>query len=414
MHKEALTKSYARHPEVLFMKNIRIGHASQLYPEQRNIINKVQQAEYFLLHDAFWGLKKIRNISGASWLLPKKAKDAEFKFCDFNVNRVDLIHLFNTVSFSSTPWVSTFETIIPRFKVALACRDSNPERIRNDPEVLSALEALSSDSCKNIIAISQATEIMQNNFLDLFPEYKKAITLKQTVIHPPQPVMIEHAKNYKSFDALNPIKLLLVGHQFFRKGGREILDALTHIRKTTNFPISLTIISKLGTDDYATCTTKNDVLFIKQFISDNRNWITYHPELPHPEVVNLMKQCDIGLLPSYAETYGYSILEFQACGCPVITTDIRAFPEINNNDIGWLIPIPKRPDGEARYREPGGKEKIFDAITNGINRILSEIINDEEIIATKGRKALERIKLEHCPNKYEEKLLEIYNRALNS
>ncbi|MFW2788163.1 glycosyltransferase, partial [Acinetobacter baumannii] len=54
----------------------------------------------------------------------------------------------------------------------------------------------------------------------------------------------------------------------------------------------------------------------------------------------------IGLLPTWADTFGYSVLEFQACGCPVISTDVRALSEINNNDIGWLINVDKNKYGE--------------------------------------------------------------------
>ncbi len=49
-----------------------------------------------------------------------------------------------------------------------------------------------------------------------------------------------------------------------------------------------------------------------------------------------MRTADIGMLPSYADTYGFSVLEAQA-GNAVITTDIRALPEVNNPAVGWLI-----------------------------------------------------------------------------
>ena len=63
-------------------------------------------------------------------------------------------------------------------------------------------------------------------------------------------------------------------------------------------------------------------------------WISYVPKLTNNETLELMKKSHIGLLPTYADTYGYSVLEFQAAGCPVITTNVRALPEINNNNLG--------------------------------------------------------------------------------
>ena len=58
--------------------------------------------------------------------------------------------------------------------------------------------------------------------------------------------------------------------------------------------------------------------------------IFYHKILFNSEVMNILKNTHVGLLPTYADTYGYSVLEAQSFGCPVITTNIRAMPEINN------------------------------------------------------------------------------------
>ncbi len=85
------------------------------------------------------------------------------------------------------------------------------------------------------------------------------------------------------------------------------------------------------------------------FIQGNREWINYFPQLPNSEVLDMMKKAHIGLLPTYADTYGYSVLEFQAAGCPVVTTNVRSLPEINDNDKGWLIEVPKNRMGEAIY-----------------------------------------------------------------
>jgi len=49
----------------------------------------------------------------------------------------------------------------------------------------------------------------------------------------------------------------------------------------------------------------------------------------------------LALLPTCAETHGDVVLEAQANGCPVITTDIRTLPEINPSEIGYLIEVPK-------------------------------------------------------------------------
>lgn len=71
-----------------------------------------------------------------------------------------------------------------------------------------------------------------------------------------------------------------------------------------------------------------------------------------------MKNSHVGLLQTWSDTYGYSVLEFQACACSVITTDLRALPEINNNEVGWLIELPKNIFKELVLEDEEHKNKI--------------------------------------------------------
>ena len=103
----------------------------------------------------------------------------------------------------------------------------------------------------------------------------------------------------------------------------------------------LNIISKLEFGDYASKTTIEDYKSAKKIINELSGNISYHKILPNSEVMNILKNTHVGLLPTYADTYGYSVLEAQSFGCPVITTNIRAMPEINNWKKGWIIKVNK-------------------------------------------------------------------------
>ncbi|MFH4294310.1 glycosyltransferase, partial [Acinetobacter baumannii] len=78
----------------------------------------------------------------------------------------------------------------------------------------------------------------------------------------------------------------------------------------------------------------------------NRKNIKIYSNVDNNKVIEMIREHHIGLFPTWADTFGYSVLEFQACGCPVISTDVRALSEINNNDIGWLINVDKNKYGE--------------------------------------------------------------------
>jgi glycosyltransferase involved in cell wall biosynthesis len=120
----------------------------------------------------------------------------------------------------------------------------------------------------------------------------------------------------------------------------------------------------------------------------------------------------VGLLPTWADTYGLFVLEAQASGCPVITTDVRALAEINNSRIGWLIRVPKDALGEAIYATPENRLELSQKIQAGLEEIIRGIVEDPSVIASKGQAALERIRTEHDPQDYAEKLRQIYQAAL--
>ncbi len=129
-------------------------------------------------------------------------------------------------------------------------------------------------------------------------------------------------------------------------------------------------------------------------------------------MLELLKNADVGLLPTWADTYGLSVLEAQASGCPVITTNVRALPEINNNHVGWLIKVPKDELGEAIYATDEDRQKLSQSIQSGLESDIRSIVADPSVIALKGQAALDQIRAEHDPQAYAESLRQIYRAAL--
>lgn len=204
----------------------------------------------------------------------------------------------------------------------------------------------------------------------------------------------------------------MVGAGFIRKGGREILNSFEKLIKEDNLPLQLVLVSRLRLDYYAAHETEEDIIWAKEKIAANQEWIEHHEIIPNHEVLELLKSCDIGLLPTYADTYGLSVLEAQASGCPVISTDVRALPEINNTDVGWLINVPKNELGEAYYQTPEERQILSERIQSGLEHIIRGIAQNPSIIAKKGQAALEKIKSQHDPVRYGESLRAIYEKAL--
>ena len=56
--------------------------------------------------------------------------------------------------------------------------------------------------------------------------------------------------------------------------------------------------------------------------------------LPFEEVIKMMCQCDVFVLPTYTEGFPNVILESMACGCAIVTTPVGAIPEMLGEEDG--------------------------------------------------------------------------------
>jgi glycosyltransferase involved in cell wall biosynthesis len=95
-----------------------------------------------------------------------------------------------------------------------------------------------------------------------------------------------------------------------------------------------------------------------------------------PEPMRLVRQCDIGILPSYfvSESYPVSVMEYLMCGKPVIATDIGEVSNMIEHEgklAGTLVPL-----GEDR-------EVHASALTEAMKRYL----NDSGLLQEQGRLA---------------------------
>ncbi|WLR41535.1 glycosyltransferase family 4 protein [Bacillus carboniphilus] len=351
----------------------------------------------------------LKGISKFGVPLTDQAKSrSNFIFKSSNQLKVDVLHTFNTVCDTKTPWVSTFETTIPRLIQTMNYHHEN-STIQIDRQIKETLQLLQQDSCKKLIALSQCNWSIQEALVkEVFPEAVNDIMNKTVVIPPPQPLLVKKRDiELKMKDIHKEIRFIFVGRQFFRKGGRELIHVLAKIRK--HFNVKFTIVSSLTFGDYATQTTIKDKEDMLKIIEQNDDWITWIDALTNEEVLALCKKSHVGLLPTWADTYGYSVLEMQASGCPVLTTNIRALPEINNDTCGWICPIPRNKFGEALYSTESSRKILSETLEKELEKSIVEICSKPEHIIERARNALVKIKEEHDPLEYGRKLFDIYN-----
>lgn len=384
-------------------KNIKVGYVDESYSSDRNFLNlKHSQISFKRIYDFSLPHRVLRKM-GIKYRFGFEKVFGNY-FHDFNMNRIDLVHLFNRTSLGDTPWVTTFETRIPYWK---------PEsKFEQKWFHKNGVKSLESESCKKIIAISRNAYDLQLSFLQKKNASTDKIIDKMMVLHPAQKLIVQKWKEKKihSDDTLN---IIMVGHQFFIKGGKEILTVVDRLLNN-NADINLTIVSRMKPDKDNIETTQEEIDFVNNIIKKHGNHINHFNLLPNEDVLELFKKSHLAILSSFSETYGFSVLEAQAAGCPVITTDIRAFPENNNDRCGWLINVPKYENGYARLSTKKEKNDYSKLLVNGLYNIISDILSDPSIIKKKGNRAIDRIRKNHDPGEKAKILYKIYRQALSA
>lgn len=391
----------------------KVGYIRARYPETRNIINKAAGNPAYIqiakFHNNLLLLSRAREILTGKLLrrpIPLNW-DRHAVYKTIVAPKVDIIHTFNAVCDTDTPWVSTFESAIPRTNQTCNNAWQHSPQIA-DRLTEKAFSLLRKDSCKALIAISEANKNMQLQIMEAFDIVgRDEIAKKITVLHPPQPVLITDEEYEEKFNNIKScVEIVFVGGKFFRKGGAEVVDSLIALAEHKQ-KFHLTVISSLDYGDAVSRSTYEDMVRYKQILTTTE-WITFYERLPNPDVLNLCKKAHVGLLPTMADTYGYSVLEMQSCGCPVITTDIRALPEINSEDCGFIINVPKAPSTEALYETDEELANLKRVIYDGLYSAFSEILDNPQKLKPKSKASIEKIKNDHSPEKYGQQLAEIY------
>lgn len=316
----------------------------------------------------------------------------------FNFRKIDLLHMWNRVPvFPSTlPFVVSFEDTVPR---NFGVRDLYFEKCIN---------RLLSDKCRRLIAFSECAKLHQQNF-----NIKHEITeidSKINVLLPPQDLLITEDEIYAKFKKVIPLKLVFVGKAFFRKGGYAVVRALTRLKQKV--PLKLTIIGNVDYFDYAASKNVDDSNKAKQLIEDNKDWIDYYPVMPNCNVLKLLKEAHVGLLPTRDDTFGYSVLEMQAAGMPCITTDVWSLPEVNNDSCGFIIPLKKNNLRQANYFTDDGIENLENTIEISLMRIFEYIFDNLHVLNEKALLSRKNILKNHSPEKFSDRLYQIYKESI--
>ena len=389
-----------------------VGIYSDSYPDKRMILNKVPEVQYVQIENKRETMGRALRFIGRSFPAIRQtelyAQGVHFTLDAPVYPEIDVIHTFNRVCLHDrNRWVATFEKTFPEYF-------SEENRI-NYRLMRRQLPLILSDQCIAILPMSKWAHNYELWLLSQFANSEEIdrIKSKMTVLYPPQEILITEEEIRNKFNDMRELRFLYVGGQVKRKGGAEVLRAFQQLSKQYD-SFTLTFIGKLG-DNYNNFYLDEEELREIRAIIANADWLDYHEKVPNDEVIKYAKQAHVGLLPTMGDTFGFSVLEMQACGCPVITTDRQALSEINNNHCGWLIntkdiQLPHGDDfGHYTRDEVDSLSRIVSA---DLVKQLSGIMKNKESLYYKASHALSRIEKQHSAYKYGEKLKNVYMQAI--
>lgn len=356
-----------------------VGIGTLGYPEIRNIAG---------LPFTRYRVRKFQNLHKVpAWLHDKFKGSVDVRhwnsFRDLDLSPCSLYHFFNVISFGRKPWLSTFETVLPRWGHATALQERK------------GLELLADDPCKKLIALSTCTAELQKEYVArVAPDLLDRIAAKIVVVHPAQAMGIERLDDKPSIE--RGVTFTFIGSDFFRKGGREMLIAFDAMVAAGLSHWKLNVVSAM-LGDYVVPASAADIAAMHELMAKYPGQIVHHGRSTNGAVLDLLRASHVALLPTWADTYGYSVLEAQACGVPVITTDIRALPEINTERSGWLLRMPLDDQRNGRWRTAEDRVRFARSLRDQLEDRLRGILEDPSVIAPKAKASLDRIRTEHGP-----------------
>lgn len=323
-----------------------IGILSKNYAAQRLFLNKIDGATYKDIRFLNWYLWKnvhlwfLRTIGKLNMSPEEQAAKLFYEYRAILPTGCDVYHFFNTINYSThSPWVISVESGVPWPLQVTKCVESvdgDLAVINGDKYVERALSYLAEPNCLGLLALSDCSKNIQLEIIKQFPEYEPIIRKKLITLHPPQNLFIDDvAKKGLTYDDNEMFTFFYVGRNFYRKGGRETVEVLSELHKKYEF--RLILISNMDKDEERYMRAENDEAESLKLIETNNDWIEFYRGLPNDKVIEKAIHSHVALLPTWMDTYGYSILETMACGTPTISTSLRALTEINTSDVGWLI-----------------------------------------------------------------------------
>ena len=283
----------------------------------------------------------------------------------------DLIHGFNRIPLNAKPFVLGFESHLPR---VWGLEKSAYEQF--------LYGNLLSRRCRRIVAISRHAA---GNFHEgvasarLSGDAREKLLSKLEVRYPNLVVPAAASDKPRLEDGL--IATFVGGH-FGRKGGGVVVR-MAELARSLGLPIRFNIVSSLQAGGAIWTDPSREGFFEPYFKLLDQPNITHFTTLPNADVQRLLGQSHVVLLPTLADTFGFSVLEAMAVGTPALATAQAALPEVIGDGIDGMLLAPARTPGQHGWIWPYQRRDAAE-----FERLFADEV---ERLANEGIKRLEQL-----------------------
>lgn len=388
----------------------RVGVYSDSYPDKRMILDKIPECEYVQIENRGEIIGRGLRYLGR-YIKPLEQKEFYAQGVHFTLDtsyhpELDIIHTFNRVCLGDkNRWVATFEKTFPEY---FSDETHLPMKMMER-----YLPLLLSEKCIALLPMSKWAHQYELWLLNQVAKADelRAIEEKIETLYPPQELLSSSEEIYHKYETAGKIKFFYVGSQLKRKGGVELIRVLDRLHREYK-EFTAVVVGDIENEYCNFRLDEEEKEKIIRIISE-ADWLEYHRRMTNEEILRCANEAHVGILPTMGDTFGFSVLEMQACGCPVITTDRQTMPEINNAECGWLLDTreAKNTHGDdfAHYTK-NEVAVLSEIIQIQLEHVLRDILDHPELIQDKAIHAFDRVSREHDPQQYASKLLSIYRR----
>jgi glycosyltransferase involved in cell wall biosynthesis len=315
-----------------------------------------------------------------------------------------LVHTFNDIVINADAWMVSHELELPRF-----LQTTKPWHLRV------AFERLADDRCRFILPMSEAA---RQWFLRRVPEPLRAVCAAKTQVFTGGVAGPEHFGLHagpRSRAPHEPLHLVFVGNDAFRKGGPDVLDAVDRLR-AEGLETRLTFVGRVDPETYTHRVGPDEPARLIQRLQTTPG-VTWVPHAPNRDVLRMLTEAHLGLLPTLDDSLGWSAIEMASAGLPVIASNIVALPELVHEGVtGRLIAIPRDDDGRwfGIGRQGSNGELLahtHDLLVAGLVNAIAAFDRDEDERLRLGRQARTRYEECYTPETAARRLQGFYDAA---